>query len=210
MRINPKILAVLFLVVLTSTITAHAQQNSPRASEIRVVKFHGDMAAFLAQLAQSDGTTIGFEVDEKKPRSSITLDLHNVTFHEILNGVVQSEPRYRWHENDGAIEVVPVNKSTSLIDTIITSFHAEDVTSEEAISQLLNLPEVQAVATSMKLNRRPLRDSAGRSGEKKIRLDLSGVNLRQALTQIASLSGSRFWIFQTFPDGTFSLRTTYD
>jgi hypothetical protein len=209
MKSNLKQIAAVFLLVITGAVAGHAQETAKPISQIRAVKFNGDMAAFLAQMAQSVGITIGMETDQKKPRSEITLDLANVTFREILDGVVQSEPRYQWRENDGAIEVVPVNRTTSLIDTTITGFHAQDVSSEEAINQLLNLPEVRAVATSMKLNRRASDNPHGRNGENKISLDLSGVNLRQALTQIASLSGARFWIFQTFPDGTFSLGTSY-
>ena len=209
MKSNLKQIAAVFLLVFTGAIAGHAQESGKPASQIRVVKFHGDMAAFLAQLAQSVGITIGLEADQKKPRSKITLDLAHATFHEILDGVVQSEPRYQWRENDGAIEVVPVPRTTSLLDTTITGFHAENVSSGEAINQLLNLPEVQSVAASMKLSRRAMGNSTARTGENKISLDLNGVSLRQALTQIASLSGARFWMFQTFPDGTFALDTTY-
>ena len=195
------------LVMLILSIAGSAQQSVPKASRLRVVEYHGDMAHLLATLAQSEETVIGLETDAKKPVSKVTLSLENVDFRGILDGVVQSEPLYQWREHDGWIEVVPLNKSVSLIDATVNTFEIKDLNSEEAITKLLSVPEVQAVARSMKLSRRPLVPSAGRDGEKKFSLNLHNVNVRQALTRIAAESGARFWVYRTFPDGSFWLGT---
>ena len=182
-----------------------AQQNPAKASQVRLVKFHGDMAALLAQLAQEFDVTIGLEADPKKPRSEVTLDLYDATFHDILNGIVQSEPRYQWREDGGCIEVFPVNGGLSLLDTPIRSFQVKDVNRDLAINRLLGLPEVRAQSLSMNLKPRPPYPPSERTKDEKLSFDLNGVTLRQALNRIAQDSRAKFWVFRRYDDGTFEI-----
>jgi hypothetical protein len=169
----------------------------------RVVFNSVDVGSILPHMAIDFGMTIGFEVDPEKPKSPIVLDLRDVTFPQILDGIVKAEPRYRWRENDGSIEVFPVRGGSSLLDTPIQSFQVKDVSRFAAINRLLSLPEVQAIASSLNLKMRP---PIGLSEQtEKLSFDLSGVTLRQALNRIASDSGGRFWVFRRYPDGTFEV-----
>lgn len=208
MNTSLKQIASVLVIVLAVATAISAQQNPAKASQVRVIKFHGDMAALLAQLAQEFDVTIGLEADPKKPRSEVTLDLYDATFHDMLNGIVQSEPRYQWRESGGCIEVLPVNNGLSLLDTPISSFQVKDVSREEAINQLLNLPEVRSIAMFMNLSRRAASNPPTRAGEGKVSLSLNGVTLRQALNRIIEQSGARFWLFRTYPDGSFSVGTS--
>jgi hypothetical protein len=208
MKINLKRLMVLLLVAFAGSIGANAQQDSARVSIIREVKYHGDMASLLASLAHTEGKVIGLETLPEKPRSTITLARQNVTFPQLLDAIVQAEPSYQWSEADSAIEVFPVNRTTSLLDTTIASFEVKDVSSEEAISRLLNVPEVQAYVRSMKLSSRSA--GAAAKGGDKITLSMQGTTVRQVLDQIAADSGTKFWIFRTFPDRSFWVGTTYN
>jgi len=208
MRNSPKRAAWLLLLVLAGAIVADAQQEAGRRSRLRVIYYNGDMAHLLASLAESDGVVIGLETDPKKPWSQISIDLRYVILRDILNGIVQSEPLYQWRESNGSIEVVPVNKTASLIDTAIQKFEINNLSSAEAINRLVDLPEVQANIRSMRLTRRPSAALPSRTIEKKISLDLSGVSMREALTRIAAESDAKFWIYRTFPDGSFSLGTS--
>ena len=202
MRTNIAKLASLVFVILSGAVGVNAQTDAAKPVQIRVIKYRGDMAHLLSQLAESDGTVIGLEIDPRKTMSQITLDLENVTLREILNGVVQSEPRYRWREVDGVIEVVPVNQTISLLDTPVNSFKVSDVSTASAIDHLLSLPEVQSVIRSMSLTRSSspaasaARNAEARNTEKKISLDLSGVTVRQVLDLIAADSDTKFWIFR--------------
>lgn len=207
MRANLMRMTWLVLVVLSGMIAANAQQDVAKVTKVRIIQYHGDMAHLLAVLADSDQTVIGLETDPKKPSSWVTIDLKEVNLRGILDGIVQSEPLYQWRETNGSIEVVPVNKTISLIDAAVNNFEIKDLDGEEAINKVLSLPEVQVVARSMKLNRRPIASAAGRNTDKKISLNLHNVNVRQVLTRIAAESGARFWVYRTFPDGSFSLGT---
>src|SRR6202035_1158881 len=105
-------------IMVALAMGVNAQRASP-PTQVRVIKFHGDIAELLAALADENDVTIGLEADPKKPRSEVTLDLYNVTFHDILDGIVRSEPLYQWRESDGCIEIVPANHGMSLMDTKI-------------------------------------------------------------------------------------------
>jgi hypothetical protein len=204
MHINLKQTASALAIVLAVVTAISAQQNS-KASQVRVIKFQGDMAALLATLAQEYDVVIGLEADPKKPRSVVTLDLHDVTFHDMLNGIVQSEPRYQWRENGGCIEVFPVSGGLSLLDTPIGSFQVTEVNRDLAINRLLGLPEVRAQSLSMNLKPRPPYPPSERTKDEKLSLNVSGVTLRQALNRIAQDSGAKFWVFRRYDDGTFEI-----
>jgi hypothetical protein len=181
------------------------QQQSTRLEQTRLIHFnHVDVGLILAHMAFDYETTVGFEVDPAKLQSPIDLDLRDVVaFRQVLDGIVKAEPGYQWRENDGAIEVRPINGGSSLLDTPIQSFQVKDVSRFAAINRLLSLPEVQAIASSMNLKTRP---PIGLSEQtEKLSFDLSGVTLRQALNRIATDSGGRFWAFRRYPDGTFEV-----
>jgi hypothetical protein len=205
MNTNLKQIISVLAIGLTVATAVSAQQNPAKASQVRVIKFHGDMAALLGTLAQQFDVTVGLETDPKKPRSEVTLDLYDATFHDMLNAIVQSEPRYQWLERDDCIEVLPVNYSLSLMDTPISSFQVKDVNRDLAINRLLGLPEVRAQYLSMNLKPRPPSPPSERAKDEKLSFDLNGVTLRQALNRIAQDSGAKFWVFRRYDDGTFEI-----
>ena len=205
MHTSLKQTAAVLAIVLAVATAISAQQNSSPAERVRVIKYQGDMASLLATLAQQYDVVVGLETDPKKPRSEVTLDLHDVNCRDMLNGIVQSEPRYQWRENGGRIEVFPVSGALSLLDTPLASFQVKDVNRDLAINRLLGLPEVRAQSLSMNLKPRPPNPSPERIKDEKLSFDLSGVTLRQALNRIARDSGAKFWVFRQYPDGSFEV-----
>jgi hypothetical protein len=207
--INLKRIAVVvvFLTICgASALRAMGQQTSaPRTQPPAIIKFDGDMAFFLEHLTGIFGVTIGLEVNPQQPKSKVGFYLRDPTLPDVLNAIVKSAPSYRWREGDGFIEVLPLEGSSPLLDTIITNFRVNDVDQAEAISQLMNLPEVQAGIRAMSLNRRdPSSTSTEKKGEK-FSMSLEGATMRQALHKIAKESGGRFWIFRRDKDGFFSI-----
>jgi len=204
MNLRIKALTGIVAIACAWTPPIRGQQKPAKTSTLRVIQMNSvDMASLLATLAVDNEITIGLEVDPEKPGSQITLELRDVNFHQILDGIVRAEPGYRWRENDGSIELSPVGGGSSLLDVPIQSFQVKDVSRLGAINLLLNLPEVQAIASSMNLKQRP---PIGLSEQtEKLSFDLRGVTLRQALNRIATDSGGRFWVFRRYPNGTFEV-----
>jgi hypothetical protein len=206
MSLRIKALAGILEITWVWTTLNHAQEPANRFGQARLLHLNGvDMAAILANMAFEYRTTIGLEVDPDKPKSQITLDLRDATFLQIIDGIVKAEPKYRWRERDGAIEVFPANGGSSLLDIPIQSYQVKDVNRALAVNRLLDLPEVQAMFSPMNLRPRPPSPPSYRIKDEKLSFDLSGMTLRQALNRIATDSGGRFWVFRRHPDGTFEI-----
>ena len=182
-----------------------AQKAPPQPTQLRTVQFGNlDLGTILAQLGPMEHLPIGFEVDPKKPRSSINLHLTNVVTREILDGLVRVEPIYQWRDGGDFIEVFPVSGRSVFLDTPVSGFDLKDVSRNQAIDQLLSRPEVEAIMNSLGLKRQPL-PAGVREPEPGFSLHLESTSLRQALNQIAKASGTHFWVFRTHPDGSFAI-----
>jgi hypothetical protein len=204
MDLKLRTLAGILAIACVCAPLSHAQK--PTKEILRMIVFNDvDMAALLASLAGDYENTIGFEAAPDTPKPKISIKLRDVTFPQILDGIVKAEPKYRWRENDGSIEVFPLNAGSSLLDTPVQRFQVKDVNRAAAVYNLLVLPEVRAIASSMNLKLRPPDGPSERIKDEKLSFDLSGVTLRQALNRIATDSGGRFWVFRRYSDGTFEV-----
>ena len=205
MNINPRRLVSLLLVALACVAIVIAQQGGAKPQPLRMIHYHGDMAGLLATFAEDYGVIIGLETDPRKPKPEVTIDLRDATLRDILNGIVESEPRYQWRESGEYVEVFPTSGSSNLLDTPVSGFQVKDVRRGEAIDQLMSLPEVQALMISMSLKLRPAGPWPRWAKDEKFSLSLNGVTLRQALQRIMKESGVKFWMFRTYDDGSFSI-----
>lgn len=203
-RITALVFALTICVMFASRVRGQ-QTSAPRTQTPAVIKYDGDMAFMLAHLTEIFGVPIGFEVDPQQPRPKVGFYLRDPTLPDVLNAIVRSAPRYQWRESDGFIEVLPLEGSSPLLDTIISDFRVNNVDETEAINQLLKLPEVQAGIRAMSLSPRyPGNATAERKGEK-FSLSLEGVTMRQVLDRVAKENGARFWIFRRDTNGSFSI-----
>ncbi len=198
-----RIIASTFAVSLICVSQINAQEPGSPNAPLRVIEYDGNMAALLAQLAEMYATTIGIQADAQKPDSQIKISLRDATFADMLNAIVQSEPRYQWREVNRRIEFVPVNNGQSLLDTPINALQFKDLGCESAMTRVIDSPEVQAMMLSQRWSHRSEQTCAA---DRKVSLNLSAASMRQALSEITENSGGRFWIFRTFPDGTFSVK----
>ena len=201
-----KVAIAVSILLLSWWSAAGEQQKRNKSETLSTVSFNNiDMAAALASFAADYDVAIGFETDPEKPQSQITLNLHGVNFSQILDGIVQAEPRYRWRENNGNINIVPINGGAGLLDSRIQSFQLKDVNRVLAANRLFGLPEIQTLLLSKGLRSRPPAPLSDRLKDEKLSFDLQSVTLREALNQIAHDSGANFWVFRSYPDHTFAV-----
>ena len=199
--------AFLVLAIFLSVLSAGNGRQKPNKSEVlRTVYFDNvDMASVLHAFAADYDITIGLEADPEKPRSQITLNLSGANFSQILDGIVSVEPRYKWRDNNGHIDVLPVNGGLGLLDSRLEAFQLQDINRVMAANRLFGLPEIQALLRSKGLRPRPPNPPSDHIKDEKLSFDLRAVTLRQALHQIAHDSGANFWMFRSYPDHTFEI-----
>ncbi len=200
MTINRKriimLVTLLTIFCLCPPFALGQQPTTPEPQLLRTIVYNGDIVSLLPELAETFNVTIGFEIDPRQPKSRIKIEVRDASLHNVLNAIVQSDPRYKWRENDRFIEIYPVEGSNPLLETVITSLQVNDVDQVEAINQLMMLPEVKTSMKMLNMRRRDIiRTSAERRG-KAISLGLEGVTVRQALHEIVKASGSNFWVLQ--------------
>jgi hypothetical protein len=193
-------LAAALIICCASAAVSMGQQTTmpaPAPRTLGAIKYDGDMAALLANLAQTFQVPIGLEVDPRQPKSRVKFELREATLADVLNAIVKAEPRYQWRECDGGVEVLPVEGGSPLLETIISSFQLGEADEMEAINQLLNSPEVQVSLRALNLSHSDsVRAPAGRNG-KKFSVSLEGVTMRQALHRIVTEGGGLFWVSRT-------------
>jgi hypothetical protein len=203
-------ITIVVLILLACTTIVQAQKEKPGRDPLRLVDFQNvDLVAIVHALAGGEQVPIGFEVDPKKARSPISIHLTNARTREILDGLIRVEPAYQWRDGGDFIEVFPVSGRSVFLDTPVNGFDLKDVSHNQAINQLLSRPEVEAIMNSMSLKRQPV--PAGlRDQESRFSVHLESTSLRQALNQIAKASGTNFWVFRTYPDGSFAVSVSVD
>lgn len=185
-----------------------AQVKPAKADQLRVLNMNNiSFPELLAQLAADYQVTVSLEINSARPPVPVTIDLRDVNFTQIFDGLIRAEPGYQCRERDGGIEVYPLEGASDLLDTPIQQFKAEGINYEIAIWNLLASPEVQAYGLSRGL--KPLRapQPAGQIKSEKVTLNLSGVTLRQTLNKIAGESGVNFWMFRRCSNGSFEIIT---
>lgn len=211
MSINLKTIPTIGFALLLATCTSPviAQQAPPKTvkERVAVIQYKGDMANILSKLPEAFDRTIGLDVDPQHHWSPVDFYLKEPTLADVLNAITKSAPMYRWSDREDFIEIVPLTGGTPLLDTRVGSFRVDYADETEAINQLLNLPEVQASMTAMRLSyKNPGHALADNSG-KKMSFAVQDVTVRHVLNKIANENGSRFWILKRNIAGLFSIST---
>ena len=181
-----------------------AQQQTP--STLKVIRFEGDFTMILAAMPNAYGVTVGLELEGQRYHH-VGISVLDANLTDAMNAIVQASKKYQWRETGGFVEVWPLAGSNPLLETRISNFNVKDLSSSEAFDQLFNLPEVQANMKDLNLRRRAADAAPGKVSATRFSLNVAGVNLRQALNQIAKESGTQIWIFRNYPNGFFSIST---
>ena len=133
----------------------------------------------------------------------------------VLDSIVSTDRRYTWEVKDDVINVIPSNGLPPFLAVRVSRFDLHNTESpEEALSQLLAVPEVKRAQLSLGPRAVQGRVSVfcpqGCPTEetKKISVSLKGATVRESLNAIARAHGNAVWWFRQSECGgrkTFSL-----
>lgn len=109
---------------------------------------------------------------------------------------MQADPRYRWEEVDGVINVLPIDRKNSPLEIVVRHFRVDQVNKEEASQAVTELPEVKVKLKEMGLKRRDVISIIGipEYNLPRFSLRLSNVTVRTVLNEILKKSGSYSWV----------------
>jgi len=153
----------------------------------------------LERVARSRNAPIGFEVTPQESYK-INVIIKQGTVKNVLDQIVQADPRYEWTEADGVINVSPrVNKSP-ILETIVQQFSVEQVKRVDAISAIFELPEVRAA--EMDVKRRDFGSLPAKPyySAPQFSLKLRNVTVRTILNEIMKAGGDNYWVFFRYGD----------
>lgn len=164
------------------------------------------LAAVLTATAVPGGAII--VQDGCEPDQSHTVALSSGSLQNLLEGIVKADPRYRWHAEDGVVNLVPATGLPSLLYVRIVDYDSKEATNLTwATSLLLQLPEVRLAETELRFHETPNRVQLGMSSASRsnsgprqvsspLSVHLKNVTLREALNALVHANGHGVWLYR--------------
>lgn len=189
-------LAVLSLILVTSSSFVAKGQGMPEEDLLgrKVTLALTDMpSTVLRSVSAIARVPIGIEVIPDSNRT-VTINQVRGTVRQILEEIVNAEPRYKWVVRDGVINLLPRERNESPLDVMIPTFKMRDVNAEDVPAALINLPEIQNWLSSA-----GIQGDRGLMYEGPIRnlpvfsITISNYTVKEILNEIIRKGYSTFW-----------------
>jgi len=162
----------------------------------------------VRRLADMYYIPIGLEVvTEKKGERTkrISIKVEEGTIRDVLDAIVQADPRYKWEEVNDVINIFPKEAGSPLLETVVSHFQVDQVNKVIASSAISETPEVKKKIKEMGISRAelialsmwniPPPDFVVRFS-----LNLYNVTVRRILNEIMKAAGSNYWVFYRYGD----------
>ena len=127
-----------------------------------------------------------------------TAPLAQPSYRDVFNAIIAADPRYKWEITEGTINFVPVSNYPELLDTTISEFNAEGLSSSALVNALERLPEVQQRAQELGFcaNVCPrLVGGARLSSGTLVSVHQQNRTLREILNSIVRANGNAVWAY---------------
>lgn len=203
------LLRTIILMVLSVNLT-HAQALEGGILDKRIdVSFEGaGLIQVLTTLAVVNRIPIGYEKSLNEDASNmLRLVGRNLTVKNVLDRIVEMEPRYRWEHRKGVINFTPqVDRSLfieKLLGVHIDQFNPKKGASKFVIRDaLLELPEVQTALKAGEINGQRFYYAYKRSiySDDSVDLQCSNASLREVLNNIVLKSEHKIWVVELSGD----------
>jgi hypothetical protein len=118
---------------------------------------------------------------------------------DVLDGIVNTDPKYRWDAEKEVINAIPVTGEPELLRTHIREFKVQDaVWPGSTLSSLFSTPEVKASLDRLGLNEALKAGSFPVPRARKVghTVQCNNVSLREALNSIARAFGNAVWFYK--------------
>jgi len=192
--IRVTVLLITTLLLISTAINVQAQQTTSRLAQLRVIEYGGDLGSLLGSLSSSFEVVISFEVARSEPQSFVKVSLQDATPDDIMNAIVANKPIYTWRKTPLGFEVLPRNNPDQFLDSVFSSFHVENATPNDALKSLVAREDV--VSAFRQFGITDSSTNAPLNSVAKLNMDLNGVTIREAISQITAASGLKYWTYK--------------
>jgi hypothetical protein len=127
----------------------------------------------------------------------INFDLKNATVADVLNVAVRADPRYRWTESEGVINLLPKQDANSVFNVTVEHFEAINEMPSQIIDQLVSTRKVKKYLDDRNVQAGTLTVGhlvePGHRAEIVNSVVIDNETLRQALNRVLVGTGSFYW-----------------
>ena len=197
--------AVVITLLFLAAPAARGQQADRKVLDQPVSSFamRGRIDEILEQLSHKYVVPVGLkEVADGPERMGepITISVRSGNVRSVLNRIVAADPRYKWEETSGVINVMPKEDSDDLLSTMVNDFQINGQSRMNLKQAIFDLPEVKSKLESMGV--RPLNaeliTAASKDAFSIPPAVLTNVTLRDVLNHIIKHSSSHYWVVSRF------------
>lgn len=193
-----KLNTCLFIAALPILSLGSAQSDEGPASALSVESFgaHEELAAaILTRLAQQTHIAIGVSGENVGPDSRlISVTSGRTSLKNLLDEICLQDPRYSWKDTaDGSISITIGPRRLDLVDITVERAKLTEIRSTEAISWMLQMPEVQRWEKRNKCSVAQGVAMGPKVETWNVNVDLSEEPLWRVLDELAVQSKTYFW-----------------
>lgn len=194
------------LCVLASVCVAQSQANKHLDKKVASFELSDvPMSLLLERLAKTYQVPIGLETIPKegdKASHEFSVRIEEGTVRDVLEAVIRADPRYKWEEIDGVINVSPKTGGSPILEIVVSNFRVDYANRKDAGLSIIQLPEVKARLKELGLTRSDFGSLPAPSYDDlpRFSLRLRNVSVRRILNEIMKISGSSYWVFSRYGD----------
>lgn len=212
---------IIMLVLLCAFVIAQratrigSQQSTNRIQKQEVISVELidlPLSSALERFAQAYNVPIGFEaiplMNDAQVSNKIRIQIDKGTVGDVLNAIVQADPRYEWEETDDFINIFPKVGRNPALDIVIRDFRVDEINKMDAGRALTYIPEVKAKLGEMGLTRNDIISTPTNEpyySLPKFSLSLHGVTVRTILNEITKKGGGIYWAFYQYNNREFTI-----
>ncbi len=166
-----------------------------------------DFTATIYNLCQKYGLRWGLDLEVPPERQLISVRVSKGTVADVLDTVLAQEPNYEWAEVNGVVNVMPKQRSNSLLNLQIANFHIRNANFFAIQPAIVSLPELKAWRARNHITEQDIfNDDIATSpvGTKngytlpRISLDLGHATVQEILNRIVKARRFRWWYVHRF------------
>jgi hypothetical protein len=166
-----------------------------------------DMIQLLSRASDKLKIPVGIELDKELPSQIVSVRVSKGTVADVFSALVNRLPDYRWVEQDGVIDILPLHSSNGVLDLHIRRFQVKNATPINVREAVDALPEVQAwfkqngIVDRSPMNLDVLAPTRGKPAISHVSLSLSNVTLREILNSIVRKPPLSGWVVSRYGQG---------